>query len=112
MADETKRPHGSEWSKREGELATKTRPETRNPRLYKVLLHNDDYTTQEFVVHVLMDIFHKPRPEATQIMLNVHLKGIGVCGVYTHEVAETKVVEVIARARAQGMPLLCTMEPE
>jgi ATP-dependent Clp protease adaptor protein ClpS len=112
MADDSREPDGSEWTEKEGGLATRERPQARKPRLYKVLLHNDDYTTQDFVVQVLMDVFHKPRPEATQIMLNVHFKGIGLCGLYTREVAETKVAEVISRARAQGMPLLSTMEPE
>jgi ATP-dependent Clp protease adaptor protein ClpS len=90
----------------------KERTRAKKPRLYKVLLHNDDYTTQDFVVRVLMDVFHKPRPEATQIMLSVHLKGMGVCGVYPHEVAETKVSQVVERARSEGMPLLCTLEVE
>ena len=80
------------------------------PSLYKVLLHNDDYTTMEFVVLVLMQIFHKPVEAATRIMLNVHQQGVGVCGLYTYEVAETKVETVIRMARENGHPLKCTME--
>jgi ATP-dependent Clp protease adaptor protein ClpS len=78
--------------------------------MFKVLLHNDDYTTMEFVVHVLMIVFHKPVEEATRIMLNVHKKGLGVCGVYTYEIAETKIDTVTRLARDSGHPLKCTME--
>lgn len=85
---------------------------TEKPKLYKVLLHNDDYTTQEFVVSVLMEFFGKPRPEATRIMLAVHHQGIGVGGVFTYDVAQTKVARVTQAARAHGMPLLTTMEAE
>jgi ATP-dependent Clp protease adaptor protein ClpS len=80
------------------------------PPMFKVLLHNDDYTTMEFVVQVLMLVFHKPIETATQIMLNVHQHGIGMCGLYTYEVAETKVETVIRMARENGHPLKCTME--
>jgi len=96
----------------EGGLAVRERPETRQPRLYKVLLHNDDYTTMEFVVELLVEHFHKTATEATQIMLSVHLKGVGVCGVYTFDVAETKVARATEAARQQGHPLKCTLEPE
>ena len=82
------------------------------PPLFKVLLHNDDFTTMEFVVHVLVRHFHKSAAEATHIMLQVHRKGIGVAGVYTKEVAETKVAEVMDEARENGMPLKVTAEPE
>ena len=85
---------------------------TRKPRMFKVLLHNDDYTTMEFVVHILTEVFHKSHAEATQIMLHVHQKGVGVCGVYTRDIAETKVEQVGKAARAQGMPLQCTAERE
>ena len=95
----------------EEEQAIAEKPRLKRPRLYKILLHNDDYTTMEFVVHVLMDVFHKPRAEATHIMLHVHRKGIGVCGVFTREVAETKVDQTVTAAREAGMPLKCTMEP-
>lgn len=78
--------------------------------MYRVLLHNDDYTTMEFVVYVLMQVFHKSAEEATRIMLNVHKQGIGMCGLYIYEVAETKVETVIRMARENGHPLKCTME--
>lgn len=78
--------------------------------MFKVLLHNDDYTTMEFVVHILMLVFRKSLEEATRIMLNVHRKGIGLCGIYSHEVAETKVETVTRLARENGHPLRCTME--
>jgi len=84
--------------------------EVREPRQYKVMLHNDDYTTMEFVVHVLVNVFHKNENEATQIMLNVHNHGVGVCGVYTAEVAELKVSLVHRLSRESGYPLRCSME--
>jgi ATP-dependent Clp protease adaptor protein ClpS len=93
-------------------LITKTRPKTKRPHLYKVLLLNDDYTPMEFVVHVLERYFNKGRDEATRIMLHVHHKGVGVCGVYTYEVAETKVTQVMDFSRQHGHPLQCTMEKE
>ena len=93
-------------------IVTKTRPKTKKPSLYKVLLLNDDYTPMEFVVHVLERYFSKGREEATQIMLHVHQKGVGVCGVYTYEVAETKVTQVMDFARQHGHPLQCTLEKE
>lgn len=82
----------------------------REPRKYRVLLHNDDYTTMEFVIAVLKEIFRKTEEEATVIMLSVHEKGVGQCGVYTHEIAETKVGQVHTRARRAGFPLKCTLE--
>ncbi len=88
------------------------RPKSETPRLYKVILHNDDFTTQEFVVHVLRSVFHKTETEATFIMLTVHKKGTGVAGVYTRDIAETKVQQVTTLAREFGMPLLVTSEPE
>jgi ATP-dependent Clp protease adaptor protein ClpS len=88
----------------------KSRQDVSEPSMYKVLLHNDDYTTMEFVVQVLMLVFHKPIETATQIMLNVHQRGVGMCGLYTYEVAETKVETVIRMARENGHPLKCTME--
>jgi ATP-dependent Clp protease adaptor protein ClpS len=93
-------------------IVTKTRPKTKRPSLYKVLLLNDDYTPMEFVVYVLERFFNKPREEATRIMLHVHQKGVGVCGVYTYEVAETKVTQVMNFARQHQHPLQCTMEKE
>lgn len=87
-----------------------TKHEIKEPPMYMVLLHNDDYTTMEFVVHILMLVFRKSVEEATRIMLNVHRKGIGMCGVYNFEVAETKVDTVTRLAREKGHPLRCTME--
>jgi len=84
--------------------------ELKEPQRYKVLMHNDDYTTMEFVVHVLREVFHKNEAEAVQIMLNIHKNGMGVCGVYTGEVAETKVALVRRMAKKEGFPLKCTME--
>jgi ATP-dependent Clp protease adaptor protein ClpS len=91
------------------EPAVKRRPR-RAPR-YQVVMHNDDYTTMEFVVAMLMKHFHKPPAEALHIMLQVHHKGAGIAGVYTRDVAETKVADVIDEARQEGMPLLLTAEP-
>ncbi len=96
----------------EEEITSGVKEEIKEPSMYKVLLHNDDYTTMEFVVEVLMFIFNKPPEEATRIMLNVHEKGIGVCGVYTYEVAETKVDMVHTAAKENGFPLKCSMEEE
>ncbi len=84
--------------------------EVREPRMYKVLLHNDDYTSMDFVVHILMTVFRKSMDDATEIMLSVHERGIGLCGVYTREIAETKVAQVRILAREAGFPLLCTSE--
>jgi ATP-dependent Clp protease adaptor protein ClpS len=80
------------------------------PKLYKVLLHNDDYTTMEFVVEILEAIFNMPEDQAIQVMLNVHVRGVGVAGIYTFEVAEMKVAKTTAAAQEQEYPLLCTME--
>jgi ATP-dependent Clp protease adaptor protein ClpS len=96
---------------RDEELAVERRKRKR-PQRWKVILHNDDYTTMEFVVHVLMTHFHKGAAEATHVMLQVHRKGAGVAGVYSKEVAETKVAEVTDEARAHGMPLKLTAEPD
>jgi ATP-dependent Clp protease adaptor protein ClpS len=95
-----------------GEVLERTRQETKKPELYRVLLLNDDYTTMDFVVEVLESVFQKPPAEAFRIMMAVHTQGKGLCGVYPHEVAETKVASVIERARANGFPLLAAMEPE
>ncbi len=89
---------------------TEVTEEVREPRQYKVLLHNDDYTTMEFVVRVLMSVFNKSEVQATEIMLMVHKSGVGVCGVYTVEVAETKVLLTTRMARNEGFPLKITME--
>ena len=89
---------------------TETREKVAEPPLFKVLLHNDDYTTMEFVVWVLESIFKMPEEQAVQVMLNVHLRGVGVAGIYTFEVAETKVEKTSALAREHEFPLLVTME--
>ncbi len=91
---------------------TRTSPRTKRPSLYKVLLLNDDYTPQEFVVWLLEAVFHKGHDEAHQIMMHVHNTGVGICGVYTYEVAETKVAQVLELARRNEHPLQCTMERE
>ena len=93
-------------------LALKTRPKTKKPSMYKVLLLNDDYTPMEFVVHVVEKFFSKNRQEATDVMLHVHRRGVGLCGVFTYEIAETKVAQVMDYARANEQPLQCTMEKE
>lgn len=91
-------------------IEEKSHQQVKEPSLYKVFIHNDDYTTMEFVVHILVNIFHKPVDEATKIMLHVHHKGIGLCGIYAKEIAETKVATVISLARENEFPLKCTME--
>ena len=91
-------------------VVVKSKPKTKKPSMYKVLLLNDDYTPMEFVVHVLERFFAKSREEATQIMLHVHRRGVGICGVFTYEVAETKVTQVIDFARENQHPLQCTLE--
>ena len=93
-------------------IATKTRVRTKKPSMYRVLILNDDYTPMEFVVLILERFFNKSREQATRIMLHVHQKGVGVCGVYTYEVAETKVAQVMDMARRNEHPLQCTMEKE
>ncbi len=90
----------------------KTRAKTQRPSLYRVLLLNDDYTPMEFVVLVLQDVFNKTREEATRIMFHVHQKGVGECGVYPYEVAETKVTRVMDTARKNQHPLQCVMEKQ
>lgn len=93
-------------------VVTRTKPKTKKPSMYKVLMLNDDYTPMEFVVHVLERFFNKNREEATEIMLHVHQRGVGICGVYTYEVAETKVTLVMDLARQHQHPLQCTLERE
>ena len=94
----------------ESGVIVKAKPKTKKPSMYKVLMLNDDYTPMEFVVHVLERFFSKSREEATQIMLHVHRRGVGICGVYTYEVAETKVNQVVDFARQHDHPLQCTLE--
>ena len=103
---------GSGDSKSDTGTITKTKPKTQRPNLYRVLLLNDDYTPMEFVVLVLQDVFNKTREDAMQIMLHVHTKGVGECGVYPYEVAETKVTRVMDTARKNQHPLQCVMEKQ
>jgi ATP-dependent Clp protease adaptor protein ClpS len=93
-------------------VVTRTKPKTKKPSMYKVLMLNDDYTPMEFVVYVLERFFSKAREEATQIMLHVHQRGVGICGVYSYEVAETKVTQVMDFARQNQHPLQCTLEKD
>ena len=93
-------------------VVVKTKPKTKKPSMYKVLMLNDDYTPMEFVVHVLERFFNKGQEDATQIMLHVHQRGVGVCGVFTYEVAETKVNSVMDFARKHRHPLQCTLEKD
>ena len=95
----------------QGSVATEDHVETKEPRLYKVLLHNDDYTSMEFVISILETVFHKSTPDATQIMLNVHNEGVGIAGVYTREISETKISTVHQLAQKNEFPLRCSMEP-
>jgi len=96
----------------DGRVGTKTLTRTKKPSLYRVLLLNDDFTPMEFVVYVLERFFQKNREEAMTIMLHVHQNGVGVCGIFTYEVAETKVAQVLDLARRHEHPLQCTMEKE
>jgi ATP-dependent Clp protease adaptor protein ClpS len=93
-------------------VIVKAKPKTKKPAMYKVLMLNDDYTPMEFVVHILERFFSKNRQEATRIMLHVHRRGVGICGVYTYEVAETKVTQVMDFARQHQHPLQCTLEKD
>lgn len=108
MADTEK--HGDEGSGTG--VAVKATPKTKKPSMYKVLMLNDDYTPMEFVIHVLEHFFSKSREEATRIMLHVHRRGVGICGVFTYEVAETKVTQVMDFARQHQHPLQCTLEKD
>lgn len=96
----------------EGGVATIKKVKIKKPKKYKVLIHNDDYTTMEFVVYVLQKIFHKNMDEAQAIMLKVHKEGMGVCGVYSYEIAESKSTKVSREAKENGHPLKCTIESE
>jgi ATP-dependent Clp protease adaptor protein ClpS len=110
--DEDGNDRGGSDSKFGTGTATKTRPKTKRPALYRVLLLNDDYTPMEFVVLVLQEVFNKSRDDAMRIMLHVHNKGVGECGVYPYEVAETKVTRVMDTARKNQHPLQCVMEKQ
>ncbi len=94
----------------QGSVVTEDLIELREPRLYKVLLHNDDYTSMEFVISILETVFNRSAPDATQIMLNVHNEGRGIAGVYTREISETKISIVHQLAEKNGFPLRCSME--
>ncbi len=89
----------------------KERSKVKPPKMYKVLMHNDDYTTMDFVIHVLKRFFNKNQEEATGIMLKVHEEGMGICGIFTYEVAESKTVKVNRYSREKGHPLKCSTEP-
>jgi ATP-dependent Clp protease adaptor protein ClpS len=102
----------SERTRREEKEDTLTRERTEEPKKFKVILLNDDYTTMEFVVWVLMNIFRHSQAAATRIMLHIHNSGIGVAGVYSRDVAETRIAQVHQVAKEAGHPLQCTMEPE
>ena len=97
---------------RSGDVELKERTKTKKPPKYKVIIHNDDYTPQDFVVMILMEIFKKSRPSAVQIMLSVHNKGQGLAGVYTREIAESKMNKVHTIAESYQHPLRCSIEPE
>jgi ATP-dependent Clp protease adaptor protein ClpS len=102
-----------EWEdEQDGAVQTESKQKLQKPPLYKVLLHNDDYTTMEFVIFVLMNVFHKSETDAFRIMMAVHEQGLGVAGVFTYEIAEAKIEKVHSLARASEYPLLCTMEEE
>ncbi|WP_210330899.1 ATP-dependent Clp protease adapter ClpS [Microvirga terrestris] len=103
-------PGGEDGGRSNTAIITKTKPRTKRPNLYRVLLLNDDYTPMEFVVHVLERFFNKNREDATRIMLHVHQNGVGECGVFTYEIAETKVTQVMDFARKHQHPLQCVME--
>lgn len=103
---------GTREPREEGQVITRKKARTKAPRLYKVLLHNDDYTPMDFVVAVLLQVFHLGEVDATRIMLHVHNSGVGIAGVYTHEIAETKMQQVLAAARRHEYPLQCSIEPE
>jgi ATP-dependent Clp protease adaptor protein ClpS len=110
LADDDKKGRGSNPPGPGTAVITKTKPQTKRPSLYRVLILNDDYTPMEFVVHVLERFFNKDHEAATRIMLHVHHHGIGECGIYTYEVAETKVTQVMDFARKHQHPLQCVME--
>jgi ATP-dependent Clp protease adaptor protein ClpS len=97
---------------REEAVVTESKPRLKKPPLYKVLLHNDDYTSMEFVVFILRTIFQRSEVDAVRIMLHVHNQGVGVAGVYTYEIGEAKIAKVTTLARQEEFPLLCSLEPD
>jgi ATP-dependent Clp protease adaptor protein ClpS len=110
MADDDRKRKSDQPGAPGTAVITKTKPQTKRPNMYRVLILNDDYTPMEFVVHVLERFFSKDHEAATRIMLHVHHHGIGECGTYTYEVAETKVTQVMDFARKHQHPLQCVME--
>jgi ATP-dependent Clp protease adaptor protein ClpS len=112
MAERDPREKGGQGGGAGTALVTQVKPKVQKPSLYRVLILNDDFTPMEFVVFVLERFFSKSREDATRIMLHVHQNGVGVCGVYTYEVAETKVAQVVDAARRHQHPLQCTMEKD
>ncbi len=109
-SDDPREPGGNDDGRSGTAIITRTKPKTKRPSLYRVLLLNDDYTPQEFVVHVVEKFFNKSQEAAFQIMMHVHHNGVGECGVFTYEVAETKVTQVMDFARKHQHPLQCVME--
>jgi ATP-dependent Clp protease adaptor protein ClpS len=109
-ADDPREPGGNDDGRSGTAIITRTKPKTKRPSLYRVLLLNDDYTPMEFVVHVVEKFFNKSQEDAYQIMMHVHQNGVGECGVFTYEVAETKVTQVMDFARKHQHPLQCVME--
>ncbi len=105
-----KRPNRQDETQTESGVATKPRPKIKKPSMYRVILLNDDFTPMDFVVAVLQSVFDKDKTEATEIMLQIHQTGIGVCGIYTFEIAETKAGQVIDMARRSQHPLQCEIE--
>ena len=112
MSDKDRDPGGDDSGGTNTGVVVKTKPKTKKPSMYKVIMLNDDYTPMEFVIYVLERFFSMNREEATRIMLHVHQRGVGVCGVFTYEVAETKVTQVMDFARQNQHPLQCTLEKD
>jgi ATP-dependent Clp protease adaptor protein ClpS len=112
LSNETPKDGFDEFEEHLTETLLKPRPKTKRPSMYKVILLNDDYTPMDFVIHILQKFFNKTSQEATDIMLHVHRRGVGVCGIFTYEIAETKVVQVMDYAKENEQPLQCTMEKE
>lgn len=108
--DEDEKKKGGPGKGSDTGLLTRTKPKTKKPSMYKVIMLNDDYTPMEFVVHVLQSYFKMNIEEATEIMLHVHQRGVGICGVFTYEIAETKVTQVMDLARREQHPLQCALE--
>ena len=100
----------NEFDNNDSLIKTQTKNKLKKPSLYKVLILNDDYTPMEFVVYLLKSFFNKSNEESTKIMLHVHQNGIGVCGIFSYEIAETKVIQVLDTSRKNNHPLQCTME--